>query len=128
MSIQRKIILRELKKLNSHPTAEEVYFLVRKIIPNIGLGTVYRNLNFLADKGLVQKIESAGSQKKFDGNTEDHHHFRCEECGKVYDLLISGISAEEVCDATDGHIVTGCNFNFYGICKSCKGGRNDKIK
>ncbi|HKI82610.1 MAG TPA: transcriptional repressor, partial [Pseudodesulfovibrio sp.] len=56
LSKQRKVILEELRKVKSHPTADEVYDMVRKIIPRISLGTVYRNLEFLSSKGLVLKL------------------------------------------------------------------------
>jgi Fur family ferric uptake transcriptional regulator len=60
LTSQRQVILEELKKVTSHPTANEVYDMVRKRLPRIGLGTVYRNLDLLADKGIIRKLEFGG--------------------------------------------------------------------
>ena len=69
MTYQREIILEELKKTKTHPTADELYTTVRQRIPHISLATVYRNLETLANSGLVRKLEVIGRQKRFDGNT-----------------------------------------------------------
>jgi Fe2+ or Zn2+ uptake regulation protein len=83
---QRKVILEELRKLTSHPTADELYEIVRKKLPQISLGTVYRNLEQMSQAGIIQKLELTGRQKRFDGNAEKHYHMRCKECGRVMDL------------------------------------------
>ena len=67
MTHQRRIILEELRNTRSHPTADEVYEIVRKRIPKISLGTVYRNLELLSESGVIQKLEIGGTQKRFDG-------------------------------------------------------------
>jgi Fe2+ or Zn2+ uptake regulation protein len=82
----RRIILEELKDLNSHPTADEVYEIVRKRIPRVSLGTIYRNLEILSENGQIQKLEGGGTQRRFDGNTGNHYHLRCVDCGRVMDL------------------------------------------
>jgi Fur family ferric uptake transcriptional regulator len=60
LTSQRQVILEELKKVKSHPTANEVYDMVRKRLPRIGLGTVYRNLDLLAERGIIKKLEVGG--------------------------------------------------------------------
>jgi len=80
---QRRIILEELKSVTTHPTADEIYGMVRQKMPRISLGTVYRNLEVLSSLGLVRKLENAAGQKRFDGDVSPHHHIRCEVCGKV---------------------------------------------
>jgi Fe2+ or Zn2+ uptake regulation protein len=84
---QRQVILEELAKVKTHPTANEVYDMVRKRLPRIGLGTVYRNLELMADNGMILKLEVGGSQKRFDATTNLHYHIRCTCCGKVDDML-----------------------------------------
>ncbi|OFZ54045.1 MAG: hypothetical protein A2328_02895, partial [Bdellovibrionales bacterium RIFOXYB2_FULL_36_6] len=88
MTKQRQIILNILRSLHSHPTADDLYMLARKEMPNISLGTVYRNLNLLAEKGDIIAIQHAGQRKRFDGNHNPHYHFKCLSCGGVYDLPI----------------------------------------
>jgi Fur family peroxide stress response transcriptional regulator len=85
-SRQRDIILRVVKNTKSHHNADWVYDQVRKEIPNISLGTVYRNLKSLAEAGEILQLEIAGRTRRFDGNTESHYHFRCQKCGLMIDL------------------------------------------
>lgn len=126
---QKKIILEELKKLKTHPTADEVFHIVRKKIPNISLGTVYRNLNRLADDGIIIKLGKAGEQKRFDGFTAKHHHFFCASCGRVYDLdLKYDQRISEVISDIKDHDVYDYDLEFYGKCKLCKKKENDNDK
>src|SRR6056297_2080891 len=88
MTKQRKTILEVLKNTDSHPTADWIYEKVKQEIPNISLGTVYRNLNLLADKDKITVINYANDQSHYDGNTKIHYHFRCNQCGNVFDLEV----------------------------------------
>ena len=85
-SVQRETILRIIRKTKSHPAADWVYEQVRKEIPNISLGTVYRNLKSLTKEGQIKELESPGGLNRFDGNEMNHYHFRCEKCGHIFDL------------------------------------------
>ena len=87
-SRQREEILRVVQQTDSHPTADWVYEQVRKILPHVSLGTVYRNLNLLADEGLIQRVILDDGFVRFDGNTNDHHHFICTKTGKIYDVML----------------------------------------
>jgi Fur family transcriptional regulator, peroxide stress response regulator len=118
---QREVILDELRSVKTHPTADALYDQVRQRLPRISLATVYRNLEFLASQGLVKKIQVGGTQKRFDGNTEQHHHIRCINCGKVDDLELG----QDNCIDTDicslsGYKVIGYNLEFTGLCPDCK--------
>jgi len=120
LTTQRQIILEELGKVTSHPTANEVYDMVRKRLPRIGLGTVYRNLELMAESGIILKLEVGGTQKRFDATVENHYHVRCSSCGKVDDIeipvqdQINAMAAE----ATDYEIL-GHHIEFSGVCKDC---------
>ena len=87
-SRQREEILRVVQQTDSHPTADWVYEQVRKTLPHVSLGTVYRNLNLLADEGLIQRVILDDGIVRFDGNTNDHHHFICTKTGKIYDVML----------------------------------------
>jgi Fur family peroxide stress response transcriptional regulator len=80
--------LRVVQTTDTHPTADWVYEQVRKILPHVSLGTVYRNLNLLADEGLIQRVILDDGIVRFDGNTNDHHHFICTKTGKIYDVML----------------------------------------
>ena len=120
MTRQRQVILEELRKVNTHPSADEIYEMVRKRLPRISLGTVYRNLEILCENGEIQKLEHGCSLKRFDGVAEDHYHIRCLGCDRVADappgseVLISYKFKEN----TDFKI-TGYQLEFVGICPAC---------
>lgn len=120
MTRQRAVILEELSKLTSHPTADELYNIVRTRLPRISLGTVYRNLDFLADSGQVLRLEVAGSTKRFDGNIAPHQHVRCVCCGKVADVFppfpVPGTEGVSVPGFAE---ITGARIEFDGLCEHC---------
>ncbi len=121
LTTQRQIILEELSKVKTHPTASELYDLVRKRLPHIGLGTVYRNLELMADSGMILKIEVSGTQKRFDATTKAHYHIRCSVCGKVDDIDVPVIN-ELVSQAakTTNYLILGHHIEFTGICNACQ--------
>src|SRR4030067_429812 len=83
---QRGAILRVLRNTRSHPTADQIYDEVRKDIPNISKGTVYRNLQVLEEDGGIPVLNINGTQSRYEVKRESHYHFRCEKCGRVIDL------------------------------------------
>ena len=120
MTRQRALILSELKSVYSHPTADEIYSMVRKKMPRISLGTVYRNLDLLAESNEVLKLEYAGFPKRFDGNTNDHQHVRCVHCGKVADVMpeVESPALPENMNVP-GFTVMSARVEFFGVCKDC---------
>lgn len=118
---QRRIILEELKKVKSHPTANEIYDMVRKRLPKISLGTVYRNLEILSEAGLIQKLELAGTQKRFDGIVENHCHVRCLGCGRVEDISVDPIPAiDAALKGQSGYKILWHRLEFIGLCPRCQ--------
>ncbi len=127
LTTQRQIILEELAKVTTHPTASELYDMVRKRLPRIGLGTVYRNLDLMAESGMILKIEVGGTQKRFDATTDNHYHIRCAICGKVDDIDVPVIEelVTQAAAATSYHIL-GHHVEFTGICSTCQKERHGK--
>lgn len=114
-SRQREEILRVVRETKSHPTADWVYEQVRKTLPNVSLGTVYRNLNLLADEGLVQRVILDDGAVRFDGNTKEHHHFICNKTGKIHDVeLALGDELLAKFNAQTGYKATRFKIEFYG--------------
>lgn len=117
---QRQVILEELAKVRTHPTANEVYDMVRKRLPRIGLGTVYRNLELMADNGMILKLEVGGSQKRFDATTDLHYHIRCACCGRVDDIEFNTMpQLDQLAADSSDYQVLGHHIEFSGICESC---------
>ena len=117
---QRQVILEELAKVKTHPTANEIYDMVRKRLPRIGLGTVYRNLELMAENGMILKLEVGGSQKRFDATTELHYHIRCTCCGRVDDIELSAMpQLDQLASGSSDYQVLGHHIEFSGVCASC---------
>lgn len=118
---QRRVILEELRRSRSHPTADELYEIVRRRLPSISLGTVYRNLEVLSEAGLIQTLDLSAKRKHFDGMTENHYHVRCLRCGRVDDVpgkpsrLI-----EEIADQLIDYTILSHKLEFLGVCPRCK--------
>lgn len=118
---QRQVILEELQKVTTHPTASEIYTMVRKRLPRIGLGTVYRNLELLADRRIIKKLEIGGEQKRFDGSTMPHYHIRCSHCGRVDDVDIAPRhDLEKKAALCSGYEVHSHHVEFTGTCHDCR--------
>ncbi len=121
MTKQRQTILTELCKLTSHPTADEMYQILRKKMPRISLGTVYRNLEILSDCGMIQKIDVGGSQKRFDGNADIHYHIRCVKCNKVDDIDITpDNNIDRMAASMTPYKILRHHTEFMGICPHCQ--------
>jgi len=118
---QRQVILEELQSVKTHPTADELYAMVRQRMPRISLATVYRNLEWMAAEGIVQKIEVGGRQKRYDGTTAEHAHIRCVVCGRVADVALhQQKSADHRIEDACGYKVFGCRLEFRGLCPACQ--------
>ena len=120
LTTQRQIILEELGKVTSHPTANEVYDMVRKRLPRIGLGTVYRNLELMADSGIILKLEVGGTQKRFDATVDPHYHVRCTSCGRVDDIDIEVQNRiNQIAENASDYMILGHHIEFSGMCPRC---------
>jgi len=120
-SKQRDAIQRVLRSTNTHPTVQWIYDQVRHEIPNISMGTVYRNLKLLKKEGQIIELNLADALSRFDANEQNHYHFRCEQCGRVFDV------DEPVNESLDKRIAEKTGFKvshhileFRGICADCQ--------
>ena len=118
---QREVILEELRRSSAHPTATQVYDLVRRRLPKISLGTVYRNLDLLARMGMIQRMETTGAETRFDGDVRPHNHVRCTACGRIDDLAGPAVelSPEGRRDFA-GYQILGHRLEFVGLCPKCR--------
>ena len=123
MTRQREAILEEVKSTCDHPSADEVYERVKKRIPRISLGSVYRNLDVLVSMGFIQRLES-GAQMRFDWNTKEHCHLSCVRCGRIEDApMVPSNDFMDVLDKAAGKLtkegIFGYHLDFFGLCSSC---------
>ncbi|MFH1069010.1 MAG: transcriptional repressor [Candidatus Glassbacteria bacterium] len=122
MTNQRRVVLEELRKLRTHPTADELYGLVRARLPRISLGTVYRNLQVLAREGAIRCL-SEGSRMRWDGTLHNHYHVRCCVCGRVADVPAQAVRGWSAPVAGPNNFrILGFKMEFLGICPECDSG------
>ena len=118
-SYQRDIIYNSIYGVNTHPTAADIFNMVRSQIKNISLGTVYRNLSQLIQEQMIRELNIEGVSH-YDGNINIHQHFRCNKCQTIFDCKVP---AEDMVDHVIGleHFdVQGCQIIFSGHCQKCK--------
>ena len=119
-SKQRDAVYANLLSRFDHPTADEVYFSVKKDLPNISLATVYRNLKLLESEGLILRITTDDSDR-YDGHTQNHYHLMCDCCKKVSDLNIKGdVDLNGLPDKEFQGEIRSHALLFFGLCKNCK--------
>jgi Fur family ferric uptake transcriptional regulator len=101
--------------------------MVRRRLPRISLGTVYRNLEILSKTGVIQKLEPGCTLKRFDGNPHDHYHIRCMQCDRIVDAYfdIDLNLPPEVCKDNNFEI-TGHKLEFIGLCSACSESSNSQ--
>ena len=112
-SKQRDAIIKFLMTRKDHPTADMVYMNIKEEFPKISLGTVYRNLALLSERGEILKLSYEGGADHYDACTDSHYHFVCQECGAVIDLEMAPIG-----ENFPGKITQNIVY-FKGICKNC---------
>ena len=118
---QRAAILSALQNTDTHPTADWIYDEVRKVIPNISKGTVYRNLKVLQETAQISEIKMGNSVTRYEGKLENHYHFRCQQCGRIFDLdePLQDIFNDKVAAKT-GFKVIYHQLEFRGLCDRCQ--------
>ena len=122
---KRNAILHYLRSVTNHPSAEKVFTDLKAEIPDLSMGTVYRNLNLFKQQGLAMSVATVKGVERFDGNTDPHVHFICTDCDAVIDLMEMEVpdSLREIAEGCCGGQVTDCQLSFTGLCKTC----NEKL-
>lgn len=120
-TIQRALVLETVNRLKSHATADEIYMEIVREYPTISRGTVYRNLNQLAESGEIRRLEIPGSADHFDHRCHDHYHVRCLKCDRVFDVQMDYIEGlEKRIQGSEDFDFCGYDLVFRGICPECK--------
>ena len=118
MTKQKKLVLSIVENSHRHPSAEEIFFEAKESMPNIALGTVYRNLNALLEEGSIRKITFPGASDRYDTAAVPHDQLICRKCGQIKDICPHGI-----CDAISkaaGNRIVRYELNAYYVCDECK--------
>ena len=118
---KRDAILEYLRGTKAHPSAETIYTDLKPQIPDLAMGTVYRNLTHFKELGLVSSVATVRGVERFDANTEPHIHFICSDCDAVIDLMEMQIpgTLQSTASQCCGGRADVCNLSFTGVCRSC---------
>ncbi len=120
-SSQRQKIISILSGARIHPTASMLYDEIKKDIPNVSMGTVYRNLKVLIEQGIVKKLDFGTSSDRFELKRDPHHHFICKVCEGITDIEIpKDISLIPKLEDSYNFSIQSCDMVFYGVCENCK--------
>jgi len=118
---QREAILKVLKDTNCHPGAHWIYEKVRREIPHISLGTVYRDLKILKEMGKIRELVFTGNMTHFDGITKQHIHFYCQKCNSISDIEEPvNMEIDKSVAAKNGFKVYCHRMDFFGLCRACR--------
>jgi Fe2+ or Zn2+ uptake regulation protein len=118
-SKQRDLICQKLKESKKHLTAEEIHKLVKRKDPQIGLGTIYRNLGILADQGMVQKL-TLTDKALYEADDRPHHHLICKHCGSIKNVYSpANLKCVKCLEFVRDFTVDQAYINAYGRCSKC---------
>ncbi len=119
---KRDAIMDYLRQSKAHPCAETIFNDLKPHIPDLAMGTVYRNLTLFKAQGRIQSVATVHGVERFDGNTTPHVHFICSDCSMVMDLedMVVPEILKQTAELCSGGTVDGCNVTFTGQCKICK--------
>ena len=119
-SATRNSIYQYLCGTKEHPSAEMIYNDLKGDLPNLSLGTVYRNLKQLEEIGRVIRVTTVDNHERYDANCEDHVHLVCDKCGRVIDIMDVDINAAKAaCNVSGGAKVKHIQIVLNGTCASC---------
>jgi len=119
MTPQRLAILEYLEGNTSHPSAEDIFRHVGKQFPSMSFATVYNTLEALKERGLIVELSIDPDKKRFDPNTEPHHHLICERCHQIFDVFTE-FPIELPAEYAKDFKVKRYEVVFYGLCKECQ--------
>jgi Fe2+ or Zn2+ uptake regulation protein len=120
---QRDVLLHVLSETVGHPTADDLVHKVRAVLPSVSHATVYRNVQELVRAGLIGTLERAGGAVQFEVNPEEHHHFVCRGCGRVWDVYLErlGVRMDRRRSPLSGFQIDRREVQLHGLCARCRG-------
>jgi len=128
-SQQRERILEILKETKSHPTADWVYMKLKEEIPELSLGTVYRNLKVLMEQGHIQKLPLGSTFDRFEAKIAPHYHLVCEKCGLVEDFEMPHYSTiNSQAEKMSAFKISRHRIDFFGLCEKCQNKNKQPVK
>jgi Fur family transcriptional regulator, peroxide stress response regulator len=117
---QRQVIYREMLRMGGHPSPEAVYERVRRAIPSISLGTVYKNIKTFVDTGLLREVSLHHGSLRLEANFEPHHHLVCTRCRQIFDVPEKDLAPVKFRGvAPKGFRIQRISVELHGVCARC---------
>jgi Fe2+ or Zn2+ uptake regulation protein len=121
MTPQRDVLLRVLSEAHGHPTADELVTQVRAVLPSVSHATVYRNVQELVRAGLVGTLKRGGGAVQFEINPDEHHHFVCRQCGRVWDVYLDQVAFKVGRNSPlRSFKIDRRELQLHGLCDECR--------
>ena len=119
-SYQRDSIYNYIKNTKTHPSAEAIYTVLKSNIPDLSLGTVYRNLKQLIQLGKIKTVMTPESTERYEADLSNHAHFICSSCCKIIDLPLDSINMlNKHSTLPNGVLASSFELTVHGLCKDC---------
>jgi Fur family peroxide stress response transcriptional regulator len=119
---QRKVIFEAVVAAPGHYSPEQIYSVVKRLIPSVSLATIYNNLRVFVEKGLLREVTPHASTLRVDGNLESHHHLVCTRCKSVQDIKGDFVDFKRLARlAPGGFNLTQPLIEVFGLCRRCSG-------
>ena len=127
-TLQRQFILEILTNSRTHPSIEEIYIEIQKKYPSISKTTIYRNLRQLTKDGVIGKVLLQDGLERYDTRTEQHYHYKCENCDRIYDIDIPYLkNIDKEVQKKYGLNVDKHDIIFIGLCSKCKNAQKESL-
>lgn len=124
LTLPRRLVFESLRAAPYHADANWVYDQVRKRLPNVSLGTIYRTLNVLVEAGLIRVLHCGNGHARYDASLQPHDHVICQECGALADVpLPCQQDLDQTAAQITGFAILGHHLDFYGLCPACQAKR-----
>jgi Fe2+ or Zn2+ uptake regulation protein len=117
---QRRLIFEALHDSLQHPSADEIYEIVKEVMPDISVATVYHTINDLVSMGELVELDLGEGKSRYDPLTSQHQHLVCLGCHKVKDILRNPDCVQLLPEEVNGYQIERCDVVFYGRCPDCR--------
>ena len=127
-TFQRQVIYEAVVDSREHPTPELIYEQVRRRMPSISLGTVYKNVKTFLDSGVLKEVTLHHGSLRLESNMTPHHHLVCSSCKAIFDIEETAVEPVRLPTGKlpAGFSIQQCRVEFVGVCKSCQRARRKK--
>lgn len=124
-SYHRLKILEYLRNHRTHPTVERMHKELSREIPTLSKTTVYNTLKLFVREGIASELTIEEKEVRYDADTKPHAHFKCIECGSVYDIALESPLFEH--EMIEGHKIAECHIYLKGVCNDCLKRQKNKM-